>query len=102
MFEATHQFCRTLPLGLNGGVKTNDKLQIYLFEKFNDYLKADGKPGTAGIFMSGKEAVFVPLTSLGVRPVGSGYMLDRKKSNKTMPHELTHQLTPSSYLLVKE
>ena len=52
--------------------------------------------------MSGKEAVFVPLTSLGVRPVGSGYMLDRKKSNKTMPHELTHQLTPSSYLLVKE
>ena len=39
----------------------------------------------------------VPLTSLGVRPVGSSYMLDRDKSNKTLPHELTHQLTPEAY-----
>jgi hypothetical protein len=39
----------------------------------------------------------VPLTSLGVRPVGSGYMLDRDKSNKTLPHELVHQLTPAAY-----
>ncbi len=39
----------------------------------------------------------VPLTSLGVRPVGSGYMLDRDKSSKTLPHELVHQLTPDRY-----
>jgi len=97
MFEATHQFCRSLPLGLDGGVKTDGKLQIFLYEKFDDYVKAGGRPGTAGIFMSGKEAVIVPLTSLGVRHMGSGYMLDREKSSKTMPHELTHQLTPPPY-----
>lgn len=39
----------------------------------------------------------VPLTSLGVRPVGSGYMFDRDKANKTLPHEITHQLTPDAY-----
>ncbi len=39
----------------------------------------------------------VPLTSLGVRPVGSGYMFDRDKSSKTLPHELVHQLTPNRY-----
>ncbi|MEO5714998.1 MAG: hypothetical protein ABIT37_16085 [Luteolibacter sp.] len=97
MFEATHQFCRSLPLGLVGGEKTDGKLQIILFENFDDYVKAGGPPSTAGVFMTGKKAVLVPLTSLGVRPVGSGYMLDRDKSSKTLPHELTHQLTPESY-----
>ena len=29
--------------------------------------------------------------------MGSGYMLDRDKSSKTLPHELTHQLTPNAY-----
>ena len=39
----------------------------------------------------------VPLTSLGVKKVGSGYMRDRDKSDGTLIHELTHQLTPSDY-----
>jgi hypothetical protein len=51
----------------------------------------------AGVFMSGKKAVMVPLTSLGVKQVGSGYMLDRDVSNRTLIHELTHQLTPRLY-----
>jgi hypothetical protein len=97
MFEATHLFCRTLPVGLDGGTKTAGKLQITLFENFDDYVQAGGPPQSAGVFMSGKGAVMVPLTSLGVRPVGSGYMLDRAKSSKTLPHELTHQLTPHAY-----
>ncbi|MEO8615364.1 MAG: SHD1 domain-containing protein [Luteolibacter sp.] len=97
MFEATHLFCRSLPLGLNGGRKTDGKLQIVLFENFDDYVAAGGPPSTAGVFMGGKGVVLVPLTSLGVRPLGSGYMLDRTKSSKTLPHELTHQLTPEPY-----
>lgn len=97
MFEATHLFCRTLPLGLDGGVETAGKLQIFLYENYDDYILAGGKPQTAGYFHGSKAAVFVPLTSLGVRPVGSGYMLDREKSSKTLPHELTHQLTPRAY-----
>jgi len=97
MFEATHQFCRSLPLGLIGGEKTDGKLQILLFENFDAYVDAGGPRGSAGVFITGKNVVLVPLTSLGVRPVSSGYMLDRDKSSKVLPHELTHQLTPESY-----
>jgi hypothetical protein len=97
MFEATRLYCRSLPLCLDGGDKTDGKLQILLFEKQEDYASAGGPDGTAGVFISQKRAVLVPLTSLGVRPVGSGYMLDRDKSSKTLPHELSHQLTPIPY-----
>ncbi|GAA5131819.1 hypothetical protein JIN84_07240 [Luteolibacter yonseiensis] len=97
MFEATHLFCRTMPLAINGGVKKDGKHQILLFEKFDDYVKAGGPPTSAGVYIGGKGVVMVPLGSLGVKPVGSGYMLDRDKSSKTLPHELTHQLTPDPY-----
>jgi hypothetical protein len=97
MFEATHEFVRELPLAVNGGVKKDGKYQIILMETEQSYYAAGGPPGSAGVFMGGKNIVMVPLTSLGVRPVGSGYMLDRDKSNKTLPHELVHQLTPDKY-----
>ena len=97
MFEATYLFCRTLPIGLDGGRRSDGKLQVRLFEEFDDYVKAGGPRESAGVFLGGKSHVLVPLTSLGVRPVGSGYMLDRDKSSKTLPHELTHQLTPETY-----
>jgi hypothetical protein len=97
MFEATHQFARELPLSINGGEKKDGKYQIFLFETEQSYIAAGGPAGSAGVFISGQNIVMVPLTSLGVRPVGSGYMLDRDKSSKTLPHELTHQLTPEQY-----
>lgn len=97
MFEATHLYCRTLPLAFDGGVKTDGKYQILLFEKTEDYTTAGGPAGSAGVFIGSKSAVLVPLTSLGVKPVGSSYMLDRDKSSNTIPHELTHQLSPGDY-----
>ncbi len=97
MFEATHLYCRTLPLAINGGVKIEGKYQILLFEKFEDYVKAGGPASSAGVFIGGKNAVLVPLQSIGVKPVGSGYMLDRDKSSNTIPHELTHQISPVCY-----
>ncbi len=97
MFEATHLYCRTLPLALHGGILKDGKHQILLFEQKDDYIQAGGPPGSAGVFMGGKGVVMVPLGSLGVKPLGSGYMLDRDKSSKTLPHELTHQLTPRAY-----
>jgi hypothetical protein len=100
MFEATHLYCRTLPLGINGGRSDGEKHEILLFEEVGDYVRAGGPPGSAGVFMGRSGVVMVPLDSLGVRPVGSGYMLDRNKSNKTLPHELTHQLTPDAYYQV--
>lgn len=97
MFEATYLFCRNMPLGLDGGERTNGKLEIQLFEKVEDYIKAGGPASSAGVFISGRNVVIVPLTSLGVQKVGSGYMLDRDKGSNTLSHELTHQLTPEPY-----
>jgi len=97
MFEATHQFVRELPLSVNGGRKSEGKYQIILMETQEAYHKAGGPAGSAGVFIGGKNIVMVPLTSLGVRAVGNRYILDRDKSSKTLPHELTHQLTPDRY-----
>lgn len=97
LFETTNLYCLSLPLGFSGGVKTKGKYQILLFEKIEDYVKEGGPPDSAGVFMSGRDLIMVPLTSLGVRPVGSSYMLDRDKSSKTLPHEIVHQLTPEPY-----
>ncbi|HEY1122665.1 MAG TPA: hypothetical protein VGE67_13725, partial [Haloferula sp.] len=73
------------------------KYQILLFETKDSYVQAGGPPTSAGVFMPGKNMVMVPLTSLGVRPVGSGYMLDRDQESGTLIHEITHQLTPNQY-----
>jgi hypothetical protein len=97
MFEATFEFCRALPLGVDGGSRDGEKNQILLFEKFDNYVEAGGPPSSAGVFIGGRGVVMVPLTSLGVRPVGSGYMFDHSKDSSTLCHELTHQLTPQNY-----
>lgn len=99
MFEATRLYCLALPLGVDGGIKSDGKYDIFLYENEAGYQKAGGLPGSAGVFISGpgKGIVLVPLTSLGVRQVGSGYMRDRDKSDSTLVHELTHQLTPTVY-----
>jgi SLA1 homology domain 1, SHD1 len=97
MFEATHLYCRSLPLLLDGGNKPGTKNQILLFEKFSDYVAAGGPPSSGGVFMSGKGLVMVPLDKIGVKQVGSSYMLDRTKDSQTLSHELTHQVTPRCY-----
>lgn len=99
MFEATRLFCRALPLGVSGGKMNDGKYDILLFEKKENYIKAGGPPSSAGVFISGRNVVMVPLISLGVRPVGSGYMRDRDKSDGTLIHEIVHQLTPGPYYL---
>lgn len=97
MFEATHDYCRALPLGISGGIRKDGKYNILLFESMESYIKAGGPPDSVGVFIPGRNEVMVPLVGLGVRQVGSGYMLDREKSNGTLIHEITHQLTPHSY-----
>jgi hypothetical protein len=97
MFEATHLYCQMLPLGLNGDTNHKAKHQIFLYEEFENYIRAGGLPDSAGIFISRRGLVLVPLTSLGVKPVGKTYMLDRKRNNVPLTHELVHQLSPEAY-----
>jgi SLA1 homology domain 1, SHD1 len=97
MFEASHLYCMALPIGMTGGRQIDGKYQILLFEKESDYIKEGGPPGSAGVFVGSKGIIMVPLTSLGVRLVGTTYILNRERSSKTLPHEIAHQLTPKAY-----
>ena len=99
MFEATREYCRELPISTMKAHVPGEKFRnkILLFETKDSYVRNGGPPSSAGVFIGGKGVVMVPLVSLGVKKVGSGYMFDYKGSNKTLPHELTHQVTDSEY-----
>lgn len=98
LFESTHNYCRSLPLKLEKPLRARQKrLPIILCESMESYHQMGGPPGSAGVFMSSRNLVMVPLPSIGVKKVGSGYMIDHKKNNHTLPHELTHQLTDRAY-----
>lgn len=101
MFEATREYCRLLPISTMKahlpGAQFRHK--ILLFETKETYIKNGGPPASAGVFMSrgGNGIVMAPLTSLGVKKVGSGYMFDYKGSNEVLPHELAHQLSDPEF-----
>ena len=97
LFESTHEFCQAMPLGMGEGVRTDGKYLIKLYEEREDYIKAGAPARSAGVFMGSRNLIKVPFGSLGLRPVGSGYMLDRSVSNRTLSHEIAHQLTPLVY-----
>jgi hypothetical protein len=99
LFEASREYCRQLPISSKkahvAGLKHRNR--ILLFETKEGYTKAGGPPGSAGVYIGGKDVIMVPLTSLGVKKVGSSYSIDYDRENRTLPHELTHQLTDHYY-----
>ena len=99
LFEATRDYCKAIPISMMKAHLPDGKYKykILLFENEKTYFKNGGPSGSAGVYMSGKDVIMVPLTSLGVKKVGSGYMFDYDGSNKTLPHEITHQLTNLEY-----
>ncbi len=97
LFEATHAYCKAIPLGLCEGDRTDGKYLIKLFENREDYIKAGAPPTSAGVFMGGRNLIMVPLVSVGVEKRASSYALDRSVSNRTLAHEIVHQLTPREY-----
>lgn len=98
LFEATNQFCRQLPLGMVKPFR-EERHKIHLFETRDAYESKGGPPDSAGVYISrgGEGDILVPLTSLGVKKVGSSYSVDYKAENTTLSHEITHQLTDEEY-----
>jgi hypothetical protein len=97
LFEATHLYCKMIPIGMGDGTRTDGKYLIKLYEDAQDYYKAGAPQGSAGVFMGGRNRIKVPLESMGVRKTGSSYTLDRSASNRVLAHEIAHQLTPPAY-----
>jgi len=98
LFEATNQVCRELPLGMVKPFR-KERHKIHLFETREAYVDKGGPPESAGVYISrgGEGDILVPLTSLGVKKVGSNYSVDYDKENTTLSHEITHQLTDYEY-----
>ena len=98
LFEATNQFIRELPIGMVKPFR-EERHKIHLFESYTSYTSAGGPAGSAGVYISrgGEGDILVPLTSLGVKKVGSNFSVDYDKENTTLSHEITHQITDKEY-----
>jgi hypothetical protein len=95
MFEATYELNSQLPLDLKPKPeRLREIFQARLFTNKADYMDAGALEGSAGVYMSGKKALMVPLSSLGVRMVGNRVSLESNSSddNGTLIHEITHQM----------
>jgi hypothetical protein len=95
MFEATYLLNCRLPLDLKP--KPEPLREFFLARLFTNratYMDEGGVEGSAGVYMSGKKALMVPLSSLGVKMVGSRVTLDKvgDDDNATLIHEITHQM----------
>lgn len=95
LFEATWLLNCTLPLDLKPEPeKLRTSYLARLFTGKSDYMAAGGVEGSGGIYMSGKKALMVPLSSLGVKMAGSRVILEdgSDDDNATLIHEITHQM----------
>jgi hypothetical protein len=95
MFEATYQLNCLLPLDWKPKPEPlREFFLARLFTNKDDYFAAGGVQGSAGIYNTGVKALMVPLSSLGVKMVGSRVSLENNSEddNGTLIHEITHQM----------
>jgi hypothetical protein len=95
MFEATWLINCMLPLDLKPRPeKLRESFLARLFTSKADYMEAGGIQGSAGVYMTSKKALMVPLSSLGVQMVGNRVSLAESdaRDNATLIHEITHQM----------
>ena len=95
MFEATHLINWKLPLDLKPAPEPGQEYFVaQLYTSKEDYLANGGVPGSAGVYQSGRKALSVPLSSLGVKMVGSRVTVEKSKeeNNAVLIHEITHQM----------
>ena len=94
IFEATYLVNCKLPLDLKPAPERLKKLfTAQLYTTKEGYIKDGGVRGSAGVYMGGEKKIMVPLSSLGVKMVGSRVSLDyRDQDHYTLIHEITHQM----------
>lgn len=97
LFEATRQYVQELPYASLKAYQEGKRYQVFLFDTEQSYIRAGGPQGSAGAYFPDKDVIMVPCQSLGLVKRGSSWAVDYDKTNKTLPHEITHQLMDSEY-----
>ena len=106
IFEATYQFLDDAPFGLAPTAAGNGYYQTKLYLSRQAYMAEGGSLNSGGQFSysysgpRGKPAeikfkkaiIKIPMTSLGVEYTGTRYIIDHDKQNKTLIHEIVHQV----------
>ncbi len=94
IFEATYLVNCKLPLDIKPAPEPlRQSFLATLYTTKDDYIKNGGLPGSAGVYRRGEKALSAPLSSLGVKILGSRVALDYNDAdNRTLIHEITHQM----------
>lgn len=94
VFEATWLVNCLLPLDLKPRPeRLRTKFLARIFSSTDDYMAEGGVAGSAGVYMGGKKALMLPLSSLGVKMVGSRVSINYGSEDYgTLIHEITHQM----------
>lgn len=97
LFEATREYVQKVPYASRKSYVEGANYKVMLFDTMSSYHRAGGPEGSAGVYMPSKDVIMVPCESLGLVKRGSSWALDYDKTNKTLPHEITHQLMDKEY-----
>jgi hypothetical protein len=95
IFEATWMLNCKLPLDLKPMPEEGQEVfRAKLFTNRQDYLDGGGLQGSGGVYKRSEKMFMVPLSSLGVKMVGSRVSLEKTNDddNATLVHEITHQM----------
>ena len=91
-FEGTLELVGVLPVGFEPKPPESGYFLTEIYETADAYLAAGGLKGSAGCFTPKGNKIMVPLVSLGIDENGR-WLRDRDKDNRTLNHEITHQVT---------
>ena len=93
VFELTYDLDSKSPFGILAKPRSQ-WFEAKLLGTLGDYIKAGGRPNSAGIYLIKDKVFMAPLQLMGVRAGSAGW---RKESEiydpSTIVHELTHMLT---------
>lgn len=107
IFEATFQFLDQAPFGLAPQPAGSGHYQTNLYKTREEYAAVGGSTNSAGHFTYSysmrpgalpgetkfnKALIEIPMPSLGVEYTGRRYIIDHSKQNKTLIHEIVHQV----------
>lgn len=92
-FESTRSLLLELPWMLRCEPPQGSPLFLCeLFKTRDSYVAAGGPPNTGGVYMSSDQVFRIPFASLGLEQRAETWYKDEQYSNRTLIHEITHQM----------